>query len=158
MTAIEHDEIKHHTEEGRLSGAVKALRQAVYEITKINNKKLTFDLIVMKHDLYRSLFESAEQQLWISEETDNLLSFLYGIPVMTGKTGEEVASICVTQSCKGKRVVQFYLDQDEIRWHAVPTREYVLRTEFEKQRFMHDNLQIRKSMDRSSFKDHITAE
>jgi hypothetical protein len=146
------------SEEGRLSGAVKALRQAVYEITKINNKKLTFDLIVMKHDLYRSLFESAEQQLWISEETDNFLSCLYGIPVMTGKTGEEVASICVTQSCKGKRVVQFYLDQDEIRWHAVPTREYVLRTEFENQRFMHDNLPIWKSMDLISFKDHITAE
>ena len=158
MTAIEHDEIKHHTEEGRLSGAVKALRQAVYEITKINNKKLTFDFIVMKHDLYRSLIKSAEQQLWISEETDNFLSCFYGIPVMTGKTGEEVASICVTQSCKGKRVVQFYLDQDEIRWHAVPTREYVLRTEFEKKRFMHDNLQIRKSMDRSSFEEHITAE
>jgi hypothetical protein len=146
------------SEEGRLSGAVKALRQAIYEITKINNQKLTFDLIVMEHDLYRSLFESAEQQLWISEETDNLLSCLYGIPVMTGKTGEEVASICVTESCKGKRVVQFYLDQDEIRWHAVPTREYILRTEFEKQRFMHDNLQIRKSMDRSSFEEHVTAE
>jgi hypothetical protein len=158
MTALEHDEIKHHTEEERISEALKALRQAVYEITKINNKKLTFDLIVMKHDLYRFLFESAEQQLWISKETDNLLSCLYGIPVMTGKTGEEVASICVTQSCKGKRVVQFYLDQGEIKCHAVPTREYVLRTEFEKQRFMHNNLQIRNSVDRSSFEEHITAE
>jgi hypothetical protein len=151
------------SEEGRLSGAVKALRQAVYEITKINNKKLTFDLIVMKHDLYRYLCELARRQLWVSKIPDeefelHLASTFYGIQVMTGKTGEEVASICVAESCKGRRVAQFYLDQGAIKCHAIPTREYVLRTEFEKQRFMHDNFQIRKSMYRSSFEEHITAE
>ncbi len=114
------------------------IRQTSRHILEMRYGNDAIDVIVMKDDLYQLLKESLGNQPQFREGSDFILSSVCGIPIMTGKTNDDVRSVCISQSLAGKRVLYCYKNDCELSWHYVPMQDELKKTHFEQRRFMQD--------------------